>query len=268
MNDIDDDELILFHYRDGLPEQRLSHIERQLAQSASLRARYARLIAVLNAVDREPDAEPADGFEDRLWRGLHARIKEPSPSVAPDRNVIAWPARRRAESAAHKQNLRWGIGFATAAATVALAIGVIFFQSVPRESMQARQVPDIEITADTLAERVLTMKVEEHLRSTEAMLLTLVNGSDDIVDDPMRDDVLEALVRDNRLYSAAVERRGNRALAGFLNSMQALLIELANQSGTHGIQTNQELREFVSSSDLLFQVRAVQARLRHGSRSA
>lgn len=265
MNDIDDDELILFHYRDGLPEQRLSHIERQLAQSAPLRARYERLIAVLNAVDREPDAEPADGFEDRLWRDLHARIN--GPGVAPAPNVVAWPARRRAKSPAHEKSLRWGVGFATAAA-VALAIGVTYFQSVPRESRQARQVPDIAITADTLAGRVLTMKVEEHLRSTEVMLLTLVNGSGDIVDHPMRDDMLESLVRDNRLYSAAVERRGNRALATFLNSMQALLIELANQSGGDGIQTSQELREFVSSSDLLFQVRAVQARLRHGSRSA
>lgn len=258
MTDIDDDELILFHYWDGLPAQRLAHIERQLAQSASLRARYERLIAVLDTVDREPDAEPADGFEDRLWRGLQARIEE-SPSVAAGPNIIAWPAR--------KKHLRWGVGFATAAA-VALAIGVTYFQTVPRESMQARQVPYIAITADTLAERVLTMKVEEHLRSTEAMLLTLVNGSDDVVDDPMREDLLEALVRDNRLYSAAVERRGNRALAGFLSSMQALLIELANQPGGDGIQTSQELREIVSSSDLLFQVRAVQARLRHGSRSA
>ena len=266
MTDIDDEELILFHYRDGLPAHRLADIERQLAQSASLRARYERLIAVLDSVDREPDAEPTDGFEDRLWRGLQARIKEPQ-SVAASPSVIAWPAPRRAEAPARKMHLRWGVGFATAAA-VALAIGVTFFQSVPRESMQARHVPDIAITADTLAERVLTMKVEEHLRSTEAMLLILVNGSDDVVDDPMRGDMLEALVRDNRLYSAAVERRGNRALAGFLSSMQALLIELANQPGSDGIQTSQELREIVSSSDLLFQVRAVQARLRHGSRSA
>ena len=266
MSDISDEELILFHYRDGLPVQRLEHIEQQLARSGPLRTRHEQLTAALAKVDRGWNPEPLPGFEDRLWRGLHARINEPLPMAQViESNVILWPAQRRVEAPPRRNSWRWGLGFASAAA-VAFAVGIVFFQGESNESAQARRSPQVAVTADTVAERVLATKVADHLQSTEAMLLILLN--DDVMDDPSAGELFAVLAQDNRLYSVAVQRRGNRQLAGFLGSMQAMLIELANQSNHGGIQPSQELREFVSSTDLLFQVRAVQAQLRSRSRSA
>jgi hypothetical protein len=72
---IDDDELILFYFRDGLSAERLEQIERALARSAVLRQRYEKLCAVLVAVNNQAVPEPVAGFEERLWKRLQARMR-------------------------------------------------------------------------------------------------------------------------------------------------------------------------------------------------
>ncbi len=61
--------------------------------------------------------------------------------------------------------------------------------------------------------------------------------------------------------AAAAARAGNTALADFLRQMEPVLIVLANPPRGGGIQVREGLREYVRESDLLFKVRAAEARL-------
>ena len=71
----------------------------------------------------------------------------------------------------------------------------------------------------------------------------------------------------NGLFAATAARRGDRALAAFLGSLEPVLLELANQTRDAGIQLDQEgMRDVVRDADLLFQVRAVEAGLRAAER--
>jgi hypothetical protein len=70
---VSDEELILFHYREGLSHDRVAYIEQELVHSSLLKRRYDRLCTVLNAADRGAPQLPAD-FEERVWCRLQARI--------------------------------------------------------------------------------------------------------------------------------------------------------------------------------------------------
>ena len=61
MSPINDNELVLFHYRDGLDESRLGEIAAALQASEPLRIRYARLCELLDGADASAP-EPAGGI--------------------------------------------------------------------------------------------------------------------------------------------------------------------------------------------------------------
>jgi hypothetical protein len=69
------------------------------------------------------------------------------------------------------------------------------------------------------------------------------------------------LVESNRLYALAAARDGNTRLATFLRQLEPVLISLANQPGSATVQSSEDLHQFLDATDLLFQIRATQARL-------
>jgi hypothetical protein len=74
-------------------------------------------------------------------------------------------------------------------------------------------------------------------------------------------DLAASLVDSNRLYAQAATRSGNTRLADFLRQLEPVLLELANQSPDTAVQSIDGLRDYLKKTDLLFQVRATQARI-------
>ena len=75
MNPINDNELVLYHYRDGLDERASAKSKRRLQASEPLRTRYARLCACSTGPKPQRRSQPA-GFEQRLWAGLDRRMAD------------------------------------------------------------------------------------------------------------------------------------------------------------------------------------------------
>ncbi len=245
MNPISDDDLVLYHYRDGLCAERLVEIAATLDASAELRGRYAAIERALAGVDRLPEPEPDAGFDERLWRRLEPRLRKPAaPSPASWRDRLdAWLNPPR-------------LAFAAAAA-IALAIGIGFYAG--RHS--APQAPALAASqADAAAARVLDAYVAAHLRATEGVLMTASNSDSATLLDSNRD-LAASLVESNRLYALAAARAGNTQLADFLRQLEPVLISLANQTPSSSVEPAQGLRDYLRSTDLLFQVRATEARL-------
>jgi hypothetical protein len=250
---IDDNELILYRYRDGLPAARIATIDAALRRSPELRARYECLCLLLSAADQAPVPTPDPQFEARLWNRLEAQIATPAASGAP-----AFVPRTNAHARRRRRQSTWQLGIA-AAAMLVLAVG--FYAG--RLSVPVQPTAPIaagEADDPLLAAKVLNAYVAEHLRATEGVLLTAIN-SDSGELAAGNAELAAALVDSNRLYAAAAIKAGNPRLADFLRQMEPVLIELANPPPGGGVEIRNGLRDYVRTTDLLFQVRATEARL-------
>jgi hypothetical protein len=244
MNPISDEDLVLYHYRDGLDARALAEIAAALDASDDLRARYATIERTLARVDALPAPEPDADFNARLWRSLETRLQ---PRAAAEQT--SWLERLQAWLSPPR------LAFAGAACALALAVGIGFYAG--RSS--APEAPAVA-SADAAAARVLDAYVAAHLRATEGVLMTASNSDSATLLDSNRE-LAASLVESNRLYALAATRAGNTQLAVFLRQLEPILISLANQTPASSIEPTQGLRDYLRSTDLLFQVRATEARL-------
>jgi hypothetical protein len=241
MNSISDNDLILYFYQDGLDAGRIAEIDAALRVSDALRARYAELQRTLHAVDAGSAIEADAGFTQRVWRRLEQRIEAASP--APVHND--WRTRLR-DLLQSLLSPRFALA---ATCMLALAVGIGYYAGRSSATHES-----------AMAARVLDAYVAEHLRATEGLLLTAANSdSNDL--HASNSDVAATLVESNRLYAAAAARAGNTRLADFLRQLEPVLIDLANQPADASIQSRDGLRDYLRKTDLLFQVRATQARI-------
>jgi len=249
MNPITDDDLVLYRYRDGLDAARIAEIAAALGESPALRQRYAaieRAIVHFDSQEIEPDAD----ISDRLWRRLAPQLEDAGIIVSSSRSMLdrlrAWLA---------PPQMRFALG---AAATVIVAIGVGFIVGRQTVTAPSQAVASNEEVA--VAARVLEAYVAANLRATEGVLLTASNSGDASLLEGNRE-LAQSLVESNRLYALAAARSGNTQLAAFLRQLEPVLLSLANQPGTATIQSSEDLRHFLDSTDLLFQVRTIESRL-------
>ena len=246
MNAISDNDLILYFYRDGLDSARIAEIDDELFISVPLRLRYTELQAMLREIDAESVLQPDTGFSQRVWEKLAARI-----DAAPLRPLRGnWLDSLRALLTPPR------MAFA-AMCLLFVAVGAGYYAG--RSS--APQPDEIALAhANEMAARVLDAYVAEHLRSAEGLLLTAVNSDSTQLRESNRD-LAATLVDSNRLYALAAARSGNTRLADFLRQLEPVLLDLANQPADASIQSSDGLRNYLQKTDLLFQVRATQARI-------
>lgn len=245
MDTISDDDLVLFHYRDGLDAKRLAEIAAALRASAELRERYAAIEHALARADAMSAPVPDADFNVRLWRRLEPRLFAPKPAL--------W---REGLRALHEWMSPPRVAFAGAFA-LALAVGIGFYAG---RSSAPPAPPVAESQADVTAARVLDAYVAAHLRATEGVLLTASNSDSPALLNGNRD-LAASLVASNRLYALAAARAGNTQLADFLRQLEPVLISLANPSQSSPVQPAEGLRDYLRTTDLMFQVRATEARL-------
>ena len=265
MNPVTDDDLVLYHYRDGLDADRIEQITAALAASsehcANATPRSSGRLRTFGNDEIMPDPD----LSARLWRRLEPQLEKAGVFAPPS------SARSRIERLGRSALDRLRSWFApsqlwpafAAAAALVVAIGVGFL--VGRQSATVQR-PIASAEADAAAARVLEAYVAANLRATEGVLLTASNSGDASLLEGNRE-LAQSLVESNRLYALAAARAGNTRLADFLRQLEPVLISLANQPGAAAVQSSEDLRHFLDATDLLFQVRATEARLdRNGQR--
>jgi hypothetical protein len=250
MNPINDNDLILYHYRDGLDGARLGEIEQALLASGELRSRYTRLTDLLGNLDTQAP-EPAPGFERRLLADLDRHLFPAVTKKTGEGLFGRWIAFLRGDSAG---GLLW-VGSLASILVIALGIGFLAGRGSNPDPVAA-----IPAGQSKMASRVLDAYVAGHLRATEGVLMTAANTEGGALLVSNRE-LAEALVESNRMYAIAAARAGNPRLADFLHQLEPVLIGVANQSDTESIESRQGLRDYLSDTDLLFQVRATESRI-------
>lgn len=227
---INDDELLLYYYRDGLDAADRARIGAAIAADPRLAQRLHTLAARLDAAAAIPEVEVPGHFRQRWQDALDgaASGRRARPVARP---LFSQP--------------RWQIA---AAAAVVLALVVTFEalrSTAPRGALPMAATPGHESGDE--AGSAYEHGLKFHLASTERQIADLGNASP-----AERARMIDVIIGQNRLYALAAERAGEPQLARVLRAFNPILEDVANGRSE---STAADL------SQLSFELRVMQARL-------
>lgn len=198
---VTDDELLFFHWQDGLDAARSQQIARALQTDPTLAARFAALAGDLGLLrdTHEPAADP--DFVARLSARIprEATIPEPNRQHAPRQRPRGWP-----------MALAAGL-----VATIALVLG-------GRDPAPVNPVPPPTIAESAVDESGRLARQVAFALETSAEELSMLPEQDTAA----RERMVAAWISQNELFAEAARRAGDERLARTLRSFEPLLRSL------------------------------------------
>jgi hypothetical protein len=260
MNHPNEEELIAYHGGDPTKREAISA---HVADCPECRAELARIDAVLAALSSLPVPDPGADYGARVWQKIAPRLPERPPvrwwqfdSSSLAAGWRAWLEPRRLAA----------LGAVAALAIVAFVAG--------RITKQPPTTPGT-VAADTsqIRERILVMAVGEHLGRSEMMLIELGNAEPDSrkqkeINISAERRRAEDLVKENRLYRQTALEQGDTALAGVLDELERVLLDVAHSPGQVTPLQLDEMQKRIAARGILFKVRVVGQELQQRERTA
>jgi hypothetical protein len=241
-------DLVLYFYGDA---PKPAALDRHLAECGACAAEFARLRATLTAIEFPVPERPPD-YEVQLWSTLRPRLE-------------ATEAPKRSFWAAALQPRRWAVAGALAAIVVAAFLAGRY---MPRTSTPPS--PQIVQTgpAKNGGDRVLMVAVGDHLDKTQMILVELINTrAEGKVDISAERDLAQNLVNENRLYRQTAQRDKDPELAGMLDQLERVLIDIAHHPDSVSSKELEDLQQRIESQGVLFKVRVVESKVKARSRA-
>jgi hypothetical protein len=237
----------LIAYQDGEVEGR-AMITSHLADCAECQAELARIDALLAAINSIPVPEPAGDYGQRVWQQISPRLPEKRAHwwdfLFSQPRTIGWLAPRR-----------WVAAGAVAALVLAAFIAGRLSKPI---------VPGTPVAVDQskVRERILVLAVGEHLGRSEMVLVELANSSPQSagqkdVNISQEQRRAEDLLEENRLYRQTALEQGDSALAGVLDELERVLLDVAHSPQQLSPAQLQGLRQRIETRNILFKVRVV-----------
>lgn len=237
MNHLTEEQLIERYYGESAHSMRIDEHLRECRECADT---YAELRSDLDAV--RPITAPARDtlHGERVWRSI--------------RNFV--PEYER------KQQGRWQrfsdlkvLSIATAC-TLLIAVALL----AGRQWQNGQRPPQIQTAANNQASQFMLFVLGDHLSRSERLLVALKHG------DPWEPTALvkaeaQDLLSANRLYRESATKEGHPAFAAALDSLERVLIEVANEPDNASPARLAELQKELNTNGLLFEVRVLRSRV-------
>jgi hypothetical protein len=239
-----EEELIAYH--DGEAAGREA-IAEHLADCPECEAEIARIDALLAALNTIPVPEPGEDYGQRVWQQISSRLPERRGHwwdfLFSEPNAAPWFAPRRLA----------GAGAIAALVLAAFIVGRL----TPRDP-----ISPATIDASKVRERILVMAVGEHLGRSEMVLVELANSGPqnagqkqvNISGEQRR---AEDLLEENRLYRQTALEQGDTALAGVLDELERVLLDVAHSPQQVTPAQLEGMRQRIEARGILFKVRVV-----------
>jgi hypothetical protein len=223
-------------YRDGEAKERVA-IAAHLKECAACREELARIEAVFVALDAMPIPDPGEDYGERVWQ-----------RIAP---ILAEKKSRWWESIFVPQRLV-ALGGVVALVILAFVAGRFTRRPVPSGD---------QTDAAKVRERVLVVAVGEHLGRTEMVLMELENAPTQKGQKAINISETQRragdLVEENRLYRQTALKEGDQAMAGMLDELERVLLDIANSPDELTPAAFETIRKRIEAQGLLFKVRIV-----------
>jgi hypothetical protein len=234
MNHLNEEQLVLYYYdeENGAPDA-AGHLE----SCETCRLAYASLERVLEAAaDGLPVPEPAEDFGERIWKRLGQRLPA-------RRAIVRMPA----------PVWRW----AAAAALLLAALIAGQFYSKPEPVR-------IAAAADPQAgERLLRLAVSDYLDRSQMVLAEVANANPrQPLDISFEQERAADLVAESRLYRQTALRTGDAAVAGLLDDLDRVMLEITHSPARLTPAELETLRDTLDAEGILFKIRVLGANVR------
>jgi anti-sigma-K factor RskA len=224
---ITDDDLLLYHYRDGLDAAERARIGAAISTDPQLAQRLQALVARLDAAAAMPEV-PVPVHVQQRWQIALEREAQ---------NDEKRDATRVPRGGRFFGNLQWS----AAAAAVAILAVVVTLQLASRPSP-----PQTAAVAAPTEASAYERGLKFHLASTEQQLAGLDSAKPE-----ERARLIESIISQNRIYALAAERAGEPQLARVLRAFAPVLEGLAHDGGDSS----------AGIAQLSFELRVMQGRL-------
>jgi hypothetical protein len=213
---------------------------------------------VLAAVEALPIPQRPEDYGARTWQRLQPRLAlEASPPSWWDRVFGGtFSVGRR----------NWALG-AASAAVLAAAIVAAFLagRHWPTPPAQIAQQP----LSGQVRERILLVAVGDHLERSQMVLAELVNANaKDTSDISSERQHAGDLVEANRLYRQTAARAGEAAMAGVLDDLERILLEIAHSPATISSTELAQIQHRIEAQGILFKVRVIGSQVREREKVA
>ena len=194
---------------------------------------------MLNVVDTLPVPARGEEYGGQVWRRIEGRL----------------PSRRRWWKL--EGSWRW----AGAAAAFASLVVVAFMagRMFPRVSPKAPPVQTAANNVDKQAsQRVLLVAVADLLERSQMVLIELSNATPtEKLDISAEQERASDLVSENRLYRQTALRSGDTAMAGVLDDLERVLVDIAHEPSKMAPAELESLQHRMESAGILFKVRVL-----------
>jgi hypothetical protein len=226
-----EEQLILHYY--GEAEDSAS-IDRHLRVCEECREGYQSLLRLLNGIDVPPVPARSANYGAQVWDRIGSRVG----------GRIGW-----------REWFAWRkLAAITAMATLVLAAFLAGrYSRVSQQPAQTAQVRN----------RVLLVAVGDHLERSRMVLAEVANtqaeGDLDLSAEKM---MAENLVESNRLFRQTAVATGEAGVAGVLDELERVLMEIAHSPDTVSAGQLEEIQKRIESQGLLFKVRVVESQVR------
>lgn len=246
MNHPKEEELIAYHDGEAAGREAISA---HVADCPECHAELERIDALLAALNSIPVPEPGEDYPARVWQQISPRL--------PEERAHWWNfLRRQPKSLAWLEPRRW----VAAGAITVLVLAAFIAGRMTRRGGPGTPVAAVDSTQ--VRERVLIMAVGEHLGRSEMILVELANAEPlsptqkqvNISGEQRR---AEDLLEENRLYRQTALEQGDTALAGVLDELERVLLDVAHSPQQVTPAQLQNIRERMESRNILFKVRVV-----------
>jgi predicted anti-sigma-YlaC factor YlaD len=235
MNHLSEEELILHYYSE---EGDAFAAEQHLDQCDDCRAHYASLQRVLNVVDSLPVPVRGEEYGGEVWRRIEGRL----------------PSRRRWWSL--EGSWRW----AGAAAALASLVVVAFLAGRMFPTRVAPKTPaPVETIADKQGgERVLLVAVGDLLERSQMVLIELNHATpSEKLDISAERERAADLASENRLYRQTALKSGDTTMAGVLDDLERVLVDIAHEPPQMAPAELENLQHRMESAGILFKIRVL-----------
>jgi hypothetical protein len=239
MNHLSEEQLILHYYGE---EGETLTVERHLEECGECRAAYGGLQRVLNVVDSLPVPDRAADYGARVWQRIENRIPG-------RRSIWALPVPWRWAAA----------GAAFAGLLVAAFFAGRFYtpgRGTPRQIMANGTDPQTR-------QRILLVAVGDYLERSQMVLIELANANPrrplDITDQQER---AADLVSESRLYKQTAAHTGDTNVAGVLDDLDRVLLEIAHAPSRLSPGQVEDFRRRLQADGILFKIRVLGSNVR------